>query len=98
VVQALLMMNSNDINDAVSPKEKDKGTVAQALKKHNGQMNGILKDLYLASLNRPPTAREYATIGNALPLRAGARPEPTAAPYHDLFWALLNSNEFILNH
>jgi hypothetical protein len=98
VVQALLMMNSNDINDAVSPKEKDKGTVALALKKHNGQMNGILKDLYLASLNRPPTVREYATIGNALPLRAGMRPEPSAAPYHDVFWALLNSNEFILNH
>jgi hypothetical protein len=33
-----------------------------------------------------------------MPLRPGYRDKTESAPYQDLLWALLNSNEFMLNH
>jgi hypothetical protein len=96
VVQALLMMNGQDLNEAISPKEKDKGTVAVAFAKRKGNGALIIRDLYLASLNRPPTVRELQAISIAL--RAGGGGRDPLGTYQDIFWALLNSNEFILNH
>jgi hypothetical protein len=97
VVQALLMMNGEDINEAIAPKEPGKGTVAMVCKKHGNNHAAIVKDLYLAALNRPPTAKEMANINRALTANPRIDREPMAR-YHDIFWALLNSNEFILNH
>jgi hypothetical protein len=105
VVQALLLMNGEDINRAITDKEN--GTVAVVLKRRafsSTLAKDAMKDLYLAALNRPPRADEYAKILNpamiALP-RASATKDAQAfwtAFYQDLFWAILNSNEFILNH
>ena len=36
--------------------------------------------------------------GGGFKMYRGVRDKDPAAPYQDLFWALLNSNEFILNH
>jgi hypothetical protein len=99
VVQALMMMNGKEINDAIS--RKDKGTVALALsKRQNAQ--AVIADLYLAALNRPPTGREIMLIMNkfrlANPTIAAKDYRDPAARFEDLFWALLNSNEFMLNH
>jgi hypothetical protein len=97
VVQALLMMNGQDINEAISPKEPGKGTVAAICKKHANNTSAIIKDLYLASLNRPPTFKETTNITRALSASPHIDRE-AMAKYQDIFWALLNSNEFILNH
>ncbi len=105
VVQALLMMNGQEINNAIA--DKDIGTVATILKKRNITPRTAMHDLYLAALNRPPTEQEYTRILNArmMDLPRIRRPGDAAglrayyhAFYQDLFWALLNSNEFILNH
>lgn len=93
VVQALLMMNGPDLNDAVNSPN---GTPAKALDRHKGNTKAIMDDIYLAALNRKPTTKEYTTILEKLKMR---RPDKDRyAPWQDLFWALLNSNEFILNH
>jgi hypothetical protein len=98
VVQALLMMNGKDINEAIARKEQ--GTVALAVSR-NRVPAAVIHDLYLATLNRPPTQREVKTIGEQFALRpqfqAKDYKNPTAR-YEDLFWALLNSAEFLLNH
>jgi hypothetical protein len=54
---------------------------------------GIIDELYLVTLSRPPRPDEvakaqqwFAAAGN---LREGAQ---------DLLWALLNSREFLFNH
>jgi Protein of unknown function (DUF1549)/Protein of unknown function (DUF1553) len=94
VVQALLMMNGKDINEAIS--RKDKGTVSMAMAKNKTNVNGIVNDLYLATLNRPARATEIAKINNGLKMRT--KDKNPMDPYQDLFWALLNSNEFLLNH
>jgi hypothetical protein len=93
VVQALMMMNGEDINKAIA--RKGKGTVAQAMQKRS--VAGILTDLYLATLNRPPTQQEMRNLMSKFPLNGGAK-DSEEARCQDVFWALLNSNEFMLNH
>jgi hypothetical protein len=94
VVQALLMMNGDDINAAIT--RKDKGAVSMAYAKAKGNPAGVINDLYLSALNRPASPKEMAAITAKLKLRIADK-DPLA-PYQDLFWALLNSNEFLLNH
>lgn len=94
VVQALLMMNGDDINTAIS--RKDKGAVSMAYAKSKGNSSGIVNELFLSALNRPASPKEMAAISQKLKLRIADK-DPMA-PYYDLFWALLNSNEFLLNH
>jgi hypothetical protein len=95
VVQALLMMNGQDINTAIN--RKGKGTVAMAVAKYGAtNPRGVIRQLYLASLNREPTTAEMHAIVAKLPL--GFREHDVTAPYCDVFWALLNSSEFLLNH
>jgi hypothetical protein len=98
VVQALMMMNGPEINDAIS--RKGKGTVALAMSRARTP-GAVIADLYLAALNRPPTVREMQAILQQFelrpPFRAADYTNPSAR-YEDLFWALLNSNEFMLNH
>jgi hypothetical protein len=94
IVQALMMMNGEDINKAIA--RPDKGTVALAMR-NSGAPDRIINDLYLATLNRPPRRTELALIKERMRLRAGFK-DTIEGPYQDLFWALLNSNEFLLNH
>ncbi|MFO0841386.1 MAG: DUF1553 domain-containing protein [Gemmataceae bacterium] len=93
IVQALLMMNGKNINDAIA---SPKGTVATAMAT-KGTGVAVVRDLYLAALNRPPRKAELADVLRKIQLRPGFR-DSAKAQYEDLFWALLNSNEFIINH
>lgn len=91
IVQALLMMNGEDINGALKAKG---GTVEIALTKKSEAL--IIRDLFLATLNREPKPSELVTLDKQFRL---LKPEKDVnARYYDLFWALLNSNEFLLNH
>jgi hypothetical protein len=95
IVQALMMMNGKDINEAVTRDKK--GTVA--LVSGSRTPTEAITKLYLAALNRRPTAKELNTVQEKMRLRAAfASKDSPKARYEDLFWALLNSNEFILNH
>jgi 3-oxoacyl-[acyl-carrier-protein] synthase III len=104
VVQALMLMNGEEINKAITDREY--GTVAHVLKQR-----GITRDsiayLFLAALNRPPTEAEYRRLLDPqmrmlLGVRSPRTPQETVesyvAFYQDLFWAILNSSEFFLNH
>ena len=93
VVQALMMMNGDDINKAISSKEK--GTVPLAVVTKRTPI-GVLDYLYKAALNRPPSAREVTRILEIR--RAPVHSVDALSFWQDVYWALLNSNEFILNH
>ena len=55
----------------------------------------MVNQLYLAALSRYPD-REGADAGRASTSTSYPRHAPASS--QDLFWALLNSNEFVLNH
>src|SRR5262249_50233166 len=73
VVQALMMMNGQDINNAIA--RKDKGTVALAMRSGKVPM-AIVNELYLASLNRLPRPNERAGIMTKIGLRRGFHDTP----------------------
>ncbi len=102
VIQALMLMNGQDINNAIM--DPNVGTVAAVLRQRAFSANlarNAMRDLFLAALNRPPRDAEYARILNPKMYSLNTPTTPQAmwiGFYQDLFWALLNSNEFILNH
>ncbi len=100
VVQALLLMNGDDINKAIVDTKT--GTVARVINAAHSHRQAIAA-LFMAALNRPPTPAEYSRYTRRemiiLPrVRKRVDKNFWNAYYQDLFWALVNSNEFILNH
>jgi Protein of unknown function (DUF1549)/Protein of unknown function (DUF1553) len=98
VVQALLLMNGEDINAAIMDRKN--GAVANASRT---TPNRAVTMLYMMTLNRPPSQAELSRILSPntirLPRLASNSPANTyPALYQDLMWALLNCNEFVLNH
>jgi hypothetical protein len=93
ILQALALMNGKFIDDATSvgrSETLDAVTDAPFL-----DTDGRIETLFLAALSRKPSAQETARFSTYVK-RAGAKGEKTALG--DVFWALLNSSEFILNH
>ncbi len=90
IPQALMMMNSSLIDDAVSSKSGSH--LADVLADSKSDTQKVQK-IYLMSLSRMPTRSELSAVHRYF----NANPDPQAV-YSDLFWALLNSNEFIFNH
>ena len=82
-----MMMNGKELSEAI--KNPDKGTLAEVLRKYNTPGRRV-EELFLASLNRRPSGNEG---GRLMKYRTN-----DAGFYIDVFWSLLNSNEFILNH
>ncbi|GIX05347.1 MAG: hypothetical protein KatS3mg114_1216 [Planctomycetaceae bacterium] len=89
--QALMMMNGEWMVEALSLKP---GTFLAELLREPMSDTERIKRLFLATLTRYPTPREMAMLQRQVTTRLGQR----AAVYQDLFWALLNSNEFCLIH
>lgn len=88
IVQALMLLNGPRINEAVRPAQGNTTWNAARL----GAIKGI-DHVFLAALSRPPNAKERQTA--TLILKQSKAPE---VAYQDILWALLNSNEFFLNH
>jgi hypothetical protein len=55
-----------------------------------------LESLFLAALSRRPTAAELERCRTVL--KDASTPASKAAALGDIFWVLLNSSEFLLNH
>jgi len=90
VVQSLHLMNSKVLQAKLSdPKGRVRQLAASARSEDD-----LVGELYLLLLNRPPAAVERQTA-----LKAFSSPGATRqTALEDLFWALLNSPEFVLNH
>jgi hypothetical protein len=94
VVQALLLMNGQEINATLANTRE--GPLIDALSRRGATVRSVMEALFIRILNRWPTAIEYREIPVKMSLHAI---EPTVlAPWQDLAWALVNSNEFMLNH
>ena len=87
IPQALMMMNGELVKNAISAEN---GSFLNDVLTTEKTPNNAVRRLYLAALGRKPNGREQAVALQLLK----ASPNPLAG-YQDLFWALLNSNEFI---
>lgn len=87
IPQALMMMNGELVKNATSA---DSGSFLNRVLTEEKSPSTAVGRLYLAALGRAPGRREAPA---AQKLISGS-PTPLAG-YQDLFWALLNSNEFI---
>ncbi|MCP4506489.1 MAG: DUF1553 domain-containing protein, partial [Fuerstiella sp.] len=92
IPQALMMMNSELMEKAVNA---ERGSFLYETFSKPGKDSVKLQDLYLAALSRRPSRGE---IGKAQRLISAYGPRGKVYAYQDLFWALLNSNEFIFVH
>jgi hypothetical protein len=96
IPQALMMMNGELMTAATGNKSGSflAKTLEEAqLKTRRSPEMYALNRLYLAALSRPPSRDELAKLQ-----RASTNYTDPISFLQDVFWALLNSNEFILNH
>ncbi|MEK6237665.1 MAG: hypothetical protein N2C14_23400, partial [Planctomycetales bacterium] len=92
IPQSLMMMNGDLMRQATVA---EKGTFLHRVAYHHQWNDRVkIKHLYLAALGRQPTRGEMRQTEQAQRSRTGE----TVAVLEDVWWALLNSNEFIINH
>jgi hypothetical protein len=101
ILQALTLMNGKVIAAATSLETSE--TLAAVVDSPFATTEERLEALYLAALARKPLARELKRTGKFVrAAEARADPKNRKAAYRnalaDVFWALLNSPEFSLNH
>jgi hypothetical protein len=94
ILQALALMNGRFISDVTSLERSE--TLAAVIDNPFMTDAQRIETLYLATLTRKPTARESERLLKYV--EAGGAKGDTKAALTDVFWALLNSSEFILNH
>ena len=94
IPQALMMMNGELMQQAISCKP---GSFLGDLIEQAGHQRSpeifMVDSIYLAALSRHPSAKEITQARQYLE----ANPDSLQV-LQDLFWALLNSNEFVLIH
>jgi hypothetical protein len=91
IPQALMLFNGDLTKRATSTKP---GSFLEQLSKSGKSTRERLTNLYLAGLARRPTSREIAVAQKLYQARRGNELEML----EDMWWAILNSNEFIMQH
>ncbi|MEZ6063008.1 MAG: DUF1549 and DUF1553 domain-containing protein [Planctomycetaceae bacterium] len=94
ILQALAMMNGRFIDDATSLDESQ--TLKAIAEFPLMTDDDRLETLFMATVTRRPTVEEHTRFGQYL--KSGGATGDSAAALSDIFWALLNSSEFLLNH
>jgi hypothetical protein len=91
IPQSLMMFNGELMREATSLKP---GSWLDRMAQDKSAIKEKVQHLYLAGLARPPRKEELA-IAQAI---YEGRKRDTGAMLQDVWWAILNSNEFIINH
>ncbi len=90
VVQSLHMMNSKALQAKLTQTTGRAATLAASTR----SPDDIVAELYFTLFNRPPTEAELKTAAATFAAKDATRQTAT----EDVFWALLNSAEFVFNH
>ncbi|MBI1346002.1 DUF1549 domain-containing protein [bacterium] len=97
--QALTVMNGDLMDKAV---DLSPGTFLGELVRSKSTETEKIRTLCLAALSREPTPKELAAmqrlVHESSANRKTAASRVSGSGYQDLFWALLNSNEFAIVH
>lgn len=91
ILQALTLMNGKLVADATSLERSE--TLAAVTDAPFMDLNERIETLYLATLSRRPNDKELARL-----VKFVEAEKDRSVALADVFWALLNSGEFMLNH
>jgi hypothetical protein len=91
IPQVLMMFNGDLIKQATGT---GKGGFLDAVASSGASPKAKIDTLYLAALARKPSSKELSAANAML----GARKGDVIGSLQDIWWAVLNSNEFIINH
>ena len=91
IPQVLMMFNGDLVREATST---GKGGFLDKVASSGLSPTQKIDTLYLAALARKPSTKELKTANALLSARKG----DVAGALQDVWWAVLNSNEFIINH
>ena len=91
IPQVLMMFNGELVKLATST---GKGGFLDRVASSGLKNQGKIDALYLAALARKPSTKEVATANDLMVARKG----DAIGALQDIWWAVLNSNEFIINH
>jgi hypothetical protein len=86
--QALHLLNGDTVQQKVS-----QGGVVSGLLEAGAPPKQIIEHLYIRCLTRKPTERETAQLEAIVDQQEDKR-----MALEDVFWALINSREFLFNH
>jgi hypothetical protein len=86
--QSLHMLNG----DATTQRIRTGALVSRRLGEKKSPEQ-IIEEMYLRTLVRKPTSKEMTNLGKAL-----AEEPDKVKVLEDIFWALLNTREFLFNH
>jgi hypothetical protein len=99
IPQALMMFNGELIRNAISGEP---GSFLWDVVNRQGSPRDKIEYLFLAGLARSPTRDEVSVANKLLVARLndtkGDQAKAWVAALQDIWWTILNSNEFILNH
>ena len=89
LLQAVFLQN----DPLVRMRLADSGWIAEVSDLDLSDRSGVIEEVWLRTVGRPPTDEEVTRAGehleNATSLAEGTR---------ELLWAMLNTKEFLLNH
>jgi len=91
IAQVLMMFNGDLVKVATGT---GKGGFLDRIAAGGEKNAGKIDALYLAALARKPAAKEVSAANKLMQDRKG----DAVAALQDVWWAILNSNEFIINH
>ncbi len=94
ILQALALMNGPFVDNATSTDRST--TFAAIVDSPFFETPDRIETLYLAALGRPPRPEERSRLMEFV--ESAEDEKATQLALGDIFWALLNSSEFILNH
>lgn len=86
--QALHLLNGDTVNSKIQ-----QGKLVERELKAGKSPEQVLEELYIRCLTRKPTAKEHSAL-----MAVMAESEDPKPVLEDVFWALLNSREFLFNH
>jgi hypothetical protein len=89
--QALHLLNGENCHNRIQ-----QGKVIPPLRQQKKSPEQIIEHLYLTCLTRPPTPEETKNLMSAY--AEATDPKHQQEALNDIFWAILNSKEFIFNH
>lgn len=94
IPQSLLMMNGNIVAQGI---KAESGSNLERLFGMTKSDLGRLNAIFLASVSRFPTSSEKSMMVSYI-RKKGKFPEKRKEAMEDIFWALINTTEFMFNH